>query len=202
MSSLDSGRWRCFRGKPGLASLKAAVWILLASAVAIAQDSPDFIIPDLDSDLLLMAEVVEVQAQVTFVEPTAIGAVNDLQFGIPGQTLAELDSLTVVPDSVEGGTKRGTVEDIPQSAASLTVTSAPGQPITIVIDEVVTGDGFSLADFRCSYNAGGDTACDGPGYSETSVANGTLLVGVTLINQSNAVVSAADGSFDVTVSYQ
>jgi hypothetical protein len=170
--------------------------------VAITQDSPDFILPDLDSDLLLMAELVEVEAQVTFIDPTGIGAVNDLQFGMADQDLANIYSVTVPPDSGGGGTKRRAVEYGPQSAASLTVKTAPGRPITILVDEVVAGDGISLEDFRCNYNAGGDTPCDGPGYTETSVGSGTLLVGVTLIAKGNAVAGAADGSFDVTISYQ
>jgi len=202
VSSLYPGLWHCFRERPGFVSLKTAVWVLLAPAVATTQDSQEFLLPDLDTDVLLMAEVVEVQAQVTFANPTGIGAVNDLQLGIPGQPLADIDSVTVPPDSAEGGTKDDTVEADPQSAAALTVNAAPGQSITILVDEVVSGDGISLADFRCNYNAGGDTACDGQGYSETSVASSTLLVGVTLTGKGSAVAGAADGRFDVTISYQ
>jgi hypothetical protein len=170
--------------------------------VAITQDSPDFILPDVDSDLLLMAELVEVAAQVTFVDPTGIGAVNDLQFGMADQDLANIYSVTVPPDSAEGGTKRSAVEYAPHSAASLTVKTVPGRPITILVDEVVAGDGISLADFRCNYNAGGDKACDGPGTTETSVGSGTLLVGVTVTGIDTAVAGVIDGSFAVTVSYQ
>jgi hypothetical protein len=173
-----------------LASLKAAAWVLFAPAVAIAQDSQEFILPDLDSDVLLMAELVE--AKVTFVNPTAIGAVNDIQFGLPGENLANIENAIVTTDSGEGGTKRSAVEDGPQSAASLIVTAAPGQPISILVDEVVAGDGISLADFRCNYNAGGDTACGGAGYSETSVGSGTLLVGVTLIGTTNNGLAGAE----------
>lgn len=183
--------------------MTAAAWILLAPAAATTQDSQEFILPDLDSDLLLMAEVVEVQSQVTFVEPTAIGAINDLKIGIPGQNLTAVNTVTVAPDSAEGGTKRdGAKKDVPQTAASLSVASAPGQSITIAVDKVVAGDGISLADFRCNYNARGDTPCGGQGYSETSVAKGTLMVGVTLIGQGQAMVGSAVGSFDVTISYQ
>ena len=196
---LHSGQWHCLRGRPGLASLKAAVWLLLAPAVAITQDSPEFFLPDLDSDLLLMAELVE--ATVTFVEPTGIGAVNDLQFGALDRKLTGQESVTVAPDStvtdpadrVVGGS---------QAPASLNVSATPGQTITILVDAVDSGAGYSLADFRCKYDAGSDTACDGPGYSEISVGSGTLLVGVTLVGQGNAVAGAADGSFDVTISYQ
>jgi len=199
VSSLHSGQWRCLRGRPGLASLKATVWVLLAPVVAITQDSPDFHLPDLDSDLLLMAELVE--ATVTFVDPTGFGAVNDLHFGSLDRKLTDQESVTVAPDSsvtdpadrVVGGS---------QAPASLNVTASPGQTITILVDAVDSGAGYSLADFRCKYDAGSDMACDGPGYSEISVASGTLLVGVTLVGQGNAVAGAADGSFDVTISYQ
>ena len=52
-------------------------------------------------------------------------------------------------------------------------------------------------------NAGGDTACGGPGYSETSVGSSTLLVGLTLVGTgNNGLAGAADGSFAVTISYQ
>ena len=199
MSSLLSRQWRCFRGRPGLALLKAPVWVLLAPAVAITQDSPDFVLPDLDSDVLLMAEVVE--ATVTFVDPTGIGAVNDLQFGAIDRKLTGQESVIVAPDSTVTDSADRVVGGS-QAPASLNVTASPGQAITILVDAVDSGAGYSLADFRCKYDAGSDTACDGLGYSEISVASGTLLVGVTLVGQGNAVAGAADGSFDVTISYQ
>ena len=199
MSSLFSRQWRCFRGRPGLASLKAAVWVLLAPAVAVTQDSPDFVLPELDSDLLLMAELVEVG--VTFVEPTGIGAVNDLQFGALDRKLTGQESVTVAPDSTVTDSADRVVGGS-QAPASLNVTASPGQAITILVDAVDAGAGYSLTDFRCNYNAGIDTDCDGAGYLETAAASGTLLVGVTLVGQSSAVAGAADGSFDVTISYQ
>ena len=142
-----------------------------------------------------------IAVRVTFVAPIAISEANALQFGSLDQNLADLESVTVAPDSavtdpadrVEGG---------PQSAASLTVTATPGQAITIHVDSVVPGAGYSLADFRCNYNAGTDAACDGAGYSETTAASATLLVGATLTGDGTAVAGAADGGFDVTVTYQ
>ena len=199
MSRFHSGQRRCFRGRPGLASLKAAVWVLLAPAVAITQDSPDFLLPDHDSDVLLMAELVE--ATVTFVDPTGIGAVSDLQLGALDRNLSDQESVTVAPDSTLTDSADRVVGGS-QAPASLNVTATPGQAISILVDAVDSGAGYSLADFRCKYDAGSDTACDGPGYSEISVASGTLLVGVTLVGQGNAVAGAADGSFDVTISYQ
>jgi len=142
-----------------------------------------------------------VAVRVTFVNPIAITEVSALQFGSLDQNLADSETVTVAPDGtvidpadrVEGG---------PQAAARLSVAATPGQAITILVDAVVPGAGYSLADFRCNYNAGSDAACDGAGYSETSVASGTLLVGVTLTGDGTAVAGAADGSFQVTVSYQ
>ncbi len=142
-----------------------------------------------------------IAVRVTFVESIAISEANALQFGSLDQALADLESVTVATDSavtdpaarVEGGT---------QAAASLIVTATPGQAITIHVDSVVPGAGYSLTDFRCNYNAGTDAVCEGAGYSETSVASGALLVGATLIGDGTAVAGAADGSFDVTVTYQ
>ncbi len=94
------------------------------------------------------------------------------------------------------------VEAGPQAAASLTLTASPGQAITIQVDSVDPGAGYSLSDFRCNYNSGTDAACDGSGYTETSTASGTLLVGATLTGDGTATVGDADGSFDVTVTYQ
>ncbi len=142
-----------------------------------------------------------IAVRVTFVESIAISEANALQFGSLDQELADLESVTVAPDSavtdpadrVEGGA---------QAAASLTVTATPGKAITIHVESVVPGAGYSLTDFRCNYNSGTDSACDGAGYSGTSVASGTLLVGATLTGDGTTVAGVADGSFEVTVSYQ
>ena len=138
---------------------------------------------------------------VTFVNPIAITEVNALQFGSIDQNLADSETVTVAPDgTVTDPADR--VEGGPQAAASLTISASPGQAITIQVDSVVAGAGYSLTDFRCNYNSGADAACDGMGYSESTVASGTLLVGVTLTGDGTAVAGAADGSFQVTVSYQ
>ena len=147
------------------------------------------------------ANTETVAVRVTFVDPIEFREVNALQFGFLDQNLANLESVTVAPDStvtdpadrVEGG---------PQVAASLTVTGTPGRAITIHVDAVVPGAGYSLADFRCNYNSGTEATCGGAGFSETSVASGTLLVGATLTGNGTAVAGAADGSFDITVFYQ
>ena len=157
----------------------------------------------------LAANSVTVRVQVTFVDPVAVSEVSALQFGSVSQHLADQESVTVAStgtmsdpaDQIMGGAKT-VVRGAPQAAAKLTVKAAPRQSITILVDGASPGAGYSLTDFRCSYNGGSDTACDGAGYTETSVASGTLLVGATLIGDSTAAAGVADRSFDVTISYQ
>ncbi len=142
-----------------------------------------------------------VAVRVTFVDPIEISEVSALQFGSLDQNLADLESVTLAPDSVVTD-PADRVEGGPQAAASLTITATPGHAITIHVDSVVPGAGYALTDFRCNYDAGADAVCEGAGYSGTSVASGTLLVGATLTGDGTAVAGAADGSFDVTVTYQ
>ena len=200
MSIVNHGQWRCSRGRSrSLRAPIAAALVIIAPAAPVAQDSQDFILPGLESEALLMAELVD--AKVTFVDPFGISEASDLQIGAPDQIVANRAPVTVAPGGINGGTKAAVTER-PQVPANLTVTAAPHQPIAILVDEVVAGAGYSLSDFRCNYNAGGDTACDGPGYSETSVASGTLLVGATLTAHSTRVASGDVGSFEVTITYQ
>ena len=74
------------------------------------------------------------------------------------------------------------------------------ESVTVAPD--VSGAGYALTDFRCNYAAGTDAVCEGAGYLGTSVASGSLLVGATLTGDGTAVAGAADGSFDITVTYQ
>ena len=167
-----------------------AVMALLLSAVSLAANS------------------VTVPVQVTFVDPVAISEVGALQFGSLSQQLADQESVTVASigtmsdpaDAFMGGAKT-VVRGAPQASANLTVKTAPRQSITILVDGASPGAGYSLTDFRCSYNGGSDTACDGAGYTETSVASGALLVSATLIGDSTAAAGASNGSFEVTVIY-
>ena len=142
-----------------------------------------------------------VAVQVTFVDPIAISETSALQFGALDQNLANLETVTVAPDNAVTDPS-GRVEGGSQAAASLTVTATPGKAITIHVESVAPGAGYSLTDFSCSYDAGPDAACDGGGYSGISVASGALRVGATLTGDGTAVAGAADGSFDVTVTYQ
>ena len=142
-----------------------------------------------------------VVAEVTFVAPVTITENNALQYGLLDVNLANLETVVIAPDSsvtdassrVVGGT---------QAASDLTVAATSGQPITILVDNISSGTGYSLASFVCNYDSGADTACDGAGYSETSALSATLLVGATLTGDGTAVAGVANGGFDVTVSYQ
>ena len=156
----------------------------------------------------LAASSVTVRVQVTFVNPVAISEVSALRFGSLSQHLVDQESVTAVltgtvsdpADHLMGGAKT-VVRGAPRVAANLKVYAPPRQSITILINGASPGAGYSLTDFRCSYNGGSDTACDGAGYTETSVASGTLLVGATLIGDSTAAAGSANGTFDVTVIY-
>jgi len=156
----------------------------------------------------LAANSVTVRVQVTFVDLVGISEVSALQFGSLSQHLADQESVTVASigtmgdpaDYAMGGAKT-VVRGAPQAAASLTVKAAPRQSITILVDSASPGAGYSLTDFRCSYNGGSDTACDGAGYTETSVASGTLLVGATLTGECTAMTGDVDGTFEVTIIY-
>ena len=204
MSRHHSGQWRCFPERSAsLRVLILSVTVLTIPAALVAQDSQDFILPedlDLGSETLLMAELAD--AKVTFVHPTGFGKINDLQIGTSDQDLLFSNRVTVPPEDGFGGSKVADVEPSVKTAASLSVKAAPGQPITIYVDEVNAGDGYFLEDFRCNYNAGDDVACDGTGFSEVSVASGTLLVGATLKASGNNVTVPGNGSFDITISYQ
>lgn len=201
MSMLGFGQWRGSRGRSRPArALIAAGAAALIPAVPSAQDSQEFILPVPDAEVLLMAELV--RAEVTFVSPAGIGESNDLLISATDPDSATAERVTIAPNAHEGGGKVATVLPGTKTAASLTVAAPPGVPVTILVDEVVAGDGYSLVDFRCNYAAGSETVCDGRGFSATTVERGTLLVGATLTGKENLMAGTAGGRFDVTVSYQ
>lgn len=142
-----------------------------------------------------------VTAEVEFVAPITITENNALQYGLLDVNMANAetvvvgtdDSVTDAGSNVLGGT---------QAAADLTVAATAAQSITILVDNVSSGSGYALGTFLCSYDGGADTACDGGGMSATSVASAVLEIGATLTGDGTATVGAANGSFDVTVSYQ
>lgn len=149
----------------------------------------------------MAANPESVNAEVEFVSPITITENNALQYGLLDVNMANAetvvigtdDSVTDAGSNVMGGS---------QAAADLTVAATAAQSITILVDSVSSGSGYALGTFLCSYNGGTDTACDGGGMSATSVASAVLEIGATLTGDGLASVGVANGSFNVTVSYQ
>lgn len=155
---------------------------------------------------LLMVNVAHaafenIVAEAEFVAPVTIVENNALQFGLLDVNLANLetivigtdDALTDAGNNVLGGS---------QAAAELTVTATVGHTITILVDNINSGTGYALATFLCSYDGGADTACDGAGYTVTSVASGIIEVGATMTGDGTSEVGAQNGNFNLTINYQ
>ncbi len=142
-----------------------------------------------------------VTVEVEFVDPITIGENNALQFGLLDQNFANLETIVIGTNSAVTDAA-GRVLGGTQAAGDFTVASTTAKAITILVDSIVDGTGYSLGTPLCSYDAGPDTACDGAGMSATSVASATLLIGATMTGDGLAVTGVANGSFNVTVSYQ
>ncbi len=142
-----------------------------------------------------------VTVTMDFIDPITITENGSLRYGIIDQAL-NLETIIIAPDSSVSGTGTGLILGGTQAPADLTVTASASQSITILVDAIFPGAGYTLTTFMCKYGSGSDTACDGSGYSETSAASVTLLIGATLTGDNTAVPGAADGSFNVTVAYQ
>jgi hypothetical protein len=136
-----------------------------------------------------------------FVDPITITEIGSLRYGVLDQAL-NTETIIIATNDVVTGTGTGLILGGTQAAADLTVTASASQSITILVDAIFPGAGYTLTTFMCKYGSGSDTACDGSGYSETSAASATLKIGATLTGDNTAVAGNADGTFDVTVSYQ
>jgi len=140
---------------------------------------------------------------VDFVDPITITEVAAMDFGLLDVNLANTETIILATNSTTSGTGTARLLGGSKVAANLTVTSTAAQALTVLIDNITSGSGYTLGTFTCDYNAGADTGgCDGAGLSATSVASATLLVGVTLTGNGTASVGLANGNFDVTVTYQ
>jgi hypothetical protein len=137
-----------------------------------------------------------------FLDPLTITENNPLQFGLLDVNMGNNQKVIVAPDGTVTDTQNNVFGGT-QAGADLTVTATASQSITILVDNVSTATGYVLESWKCNYDAAGsDSTCDGGGYSETSVASATLLIGATLKGNGNAVAGADDSTFDVTVIYQ
>jgi hypothetical protein len=143
-----------------------------------------------------------VTVDMTFLDPVTITENNPLQFGLLDVNMGNNQKVTIAPDGFLTDTQNNVFGGT-QAAANLTVTATASHSITILVDNVGTATGYVLETWICHYDtAGPDSACDGSGYTETSVASATLTIGATLKANGNAVVGTDDTTFDVTVTYQ
>jgi hypothetical protein len=143
-----------------------------------------------------------VTVDMSFLDPITITEINPLQFGLLDVNMGLNQTVTIAPDSSVTDTQ-GNVLGGTQAAAELTVTATASQSITILVDNVSTATGYVLETWTCHYDAAGpDSACDGSGYTETSVASATLTIGATLKANGSAVAGVDNSTFDVTVTYQ
>ncbi len=143
-----------------------------------------------------------VTAEVTFAGPISFTPVNQLQFGVIDVAL-NLETIIIATNDGVSGTGTALMIGGTPLAADLTITATESQAITISVGNVSAATNYSLGTWMCNYDAAGsNSACDGAGYSETSVASAVLLVGVTLTGNGNAVAGADNTTFDVTVTYQ
>jgi len=139
---------------------------------------------------------------MTFLDPLTITENNPLQFGLLDVNMGNNRRVTVAPDGSLTDTNNNVLGGT-QAAAELTVTATASQSITILVDNVSTATGYVLETWMCNYGgAGSDSNCDGGGYTETSVASATLLIGATVKANGNAVAGTDNSTFDVTVTYQ
>ena len=143
-----------------------------------------------------------VVAQVAFVAPITVTEVSALQYGLISTAMVSGNTVIVPPTGaytdatarVIGGT---------QAAANLTVTATASEALTVLVDNIVDGTGYALSAFQCKYDTDAAGNCDGAGLSvAVSSASVTLLVGATMTGDGLQSSGDADGSFDVTVSYQ
>ena len=143
-----------------------------------------------------------VTVDMTFLDPITITENESLRFGLLDVNMANLETVVIAPNDslTDAG---GNVLGGTQAAAELTVTATASQSITILVDNVSTATGYALETWICHYDtAGPDSACDGSGYTETSVGSAILTIGATLKGNGAAVAGADNSTFDVTVTYQ
>ena len=142
-----------------------------------------------------------VTVDMQFQDPITITENNPIQFGLLDLNMAIDERVRVRPNgstqdndnNILGGT---------QAPADVTVGAQASQSITISVVNVVDGNYYDLIRFRCRYNgATSDGNCNA-GYTETSVASATLLIGCDVRGNGSATVGVDNGSFDITVVYQ
>jgi hypothetical protein len=136
-----------------------------------------------------------------FVDPITITEVSALRYGVLDEAL-NLETIIIATNDGVSGTGTALILGGTQAAADLTIAATASQTLSILVDNPLPGAGYTLTLFRCKYAAEADAACDVGGYTATAVGSGTLKIGATLTGDNTATAGNADGSFDVTVTYQ
>ena len=143
-----------------------------------------------------------VTAEVTFAGPISITPVNQLQFGVIDEAL-NLEDIIIATNDAVTGSGTGLIVGGTQLAADMTIAATAGPTLSILVDNILPGAGYTLTLFRCKYAAEADAACDVGGYTATAVgASATLKIGATLTGDNSATAGNADGTFDLTIVYQ
>ncbi len=142
-----------------------------------------------------------VTAEVTFAGAISFTPVNQLQYGVIDEAL-NLETIIIATDDGVTGTGLSLIIGGTRLAADLTITATAGPTLSILVNNILPGAGYTLTAFICKYAAEADTACDVGGYTATAVAGGTLKIGATLTGDGSATAGNRDGTFDVTVTYQ
>jgi hypothetical protein len=143
-----------------------------------------------------------VAANVEFVIPITIVEVNALEFGLIDEAL-NTETITIATNDGVTGTGVALVAGGTPAAAEVTIGATVAQAASILIDTIIDGTGYSLGTFTCDYNTAAVTGtCSGSSLAIAStVASATLLIGATLTGDNNASVGPANGSFNVTMTY-
>ena len=148
-----------------------------------------------------LAATQSMTASAEFVTPVSLSSAVNLRFGLLDVGFAGIETIVIAP----GGTVTDAASRVvggTQGQGSVTVTATAAQTITILVDNVGTATGYTLATWKCSYNSGTDTVCDGGGMTATSVASATLNIGATMTRKATPIVGTDNSTFDVTVLYQ
>jgi hypothetical protein len=142
-----------------------------------------------------------VTVNVTFVAPITITEVADLNFGLVSTDIIN-ETVIIQTDGTRGSTNNALLLGAGLShPADVTITATVGLAVTIVVDSLGAGTGYTLSLPTCKYGAASEAACSS--LSTTSLASATMLIGMTLTGNNNDVGSATavTSSFNVTMTY-
>lgn len=170
--------------------MKIALKTLLVSMIAL--------LPVLNCSAAVDTVVVNVE----FVAPVTLATNTNLNFGKLDLNMAAAETVIVnTADTVTADAGANVIGGAPTSA-DLTVTATAAQTVVISVAQNTAGTYWAVSAFKCAYDGGAVTACNGAGYNVTSVASAVLKIGATLTGAGSAVAGVDNGSIDVTAVYQ